>query len=84
MATTAFTVDDTAYTEITTGDGLVQNKSAWPMYIHFGVAPPAADTNDYHVLTQYATIEKAAGSPAGNIYARGGRKNQSNQGVLSN
>ena len=69
MATTNFTTDATAYVEVLTTDGLIQNKSPWLMYVHFGDSAPAADTEDYHVLTQYQAILKSGGLPSGTAYA---------------
>ena len=50
MATNNFTVDDAAYVEISTTDALVQNKSPYNLYVHFGTSAPAIDTVDKHVL----------------------------------
>ncbi len=73
MATTAFVATDTEYKLITTGDALVQNKSRWPMFVHFGDSLPAVDTEDHHVLEQGEAIQKHGDVPAGGIYVLGGR-----------
>ncbi len=81
MTTTSFVATDTEYTLITSEDALVQNKTDWPMYVHFGDTLPAVDTEDYHILTREFAILKSGGIPSGNIYVRASRYNV--QGAFS-
>ncbi len=83
MPTTSFTVDDSAYVEISTVDALVQNKSPWPMRIHFGTSAPAANTPDFHILELNQAILKRENFPNGNIYARSGNTGDINKGAIS-
>ena len=78
MATTSFTVDSTAYVEVTDVNALIQNKSPWPLYIVFSETLPLVGTDAYHVLVRYQAILKANEVPTGKVYARSGREGWSN------
>ena len=70
MATTITTCDDSVYVEVSTADGLVQNKSSGLLRVVFDVSLPATDTEAFHVLARNEAIQKLSDVPAGNIYVR--------------
>lgn len=70
MATINTTITSTAFVEISTAaDALVQNISTTPVLIRFDTSLPAVG-DDAMVLTTGNAIQKIAGKPVGNIYAR--------------
>ena len=70
MTTTSIQVGSSAYVEVSTGDALVQNSSAYPIFTVFANSLPSVNTTDRHVLRPGEAITKSGGIPTGNIYCR--------------
>ena len=79
MAVTNFTATATTYTEVSTQDNITQNKSPWPLRVHFGPSAPSADTEDFHLLQTGQSLTRSDGFPAGNTYVRSGFDGLSNE-----
>ena len=83
MAVTNFTATTTVYTEVSTQDNIIQNKSPWPLRVHFGTSAPSADTEDFHLLQPGEFLTRSDGFPAGNTYVRSGFDGYSNKGAVA-